>query len=99
RSAGRVDLRVAGVRERGALLVGAPDGGRVAALGVGREIEDVAIAAGREADGVAEVRLDLAGHEVAHDVAARPTVDHDQNEHLVARMHGYLLRADLPLES
>ena len=48
RDAGRVDLRVAGVGERRALLVGAPDRRGVAALGVGREVEDVAVAAGRQ---------------------------------------------------
>src|SRR5690606_3915325 len=36
RDAGRVDLRVAGVREERAFAVGAPGGRNVAALGVGR---------------------------------------------------------------
>ena len=59
RDAGRVDLREAGVGEGRAALVGAVGGGDVAALGVGREVEDVAVAAGAEHHGVAEPGLDL----------------------------------------
>ena len=55
RDAGRVNLRVAGIGEERAALVGAPDGGDVAALGVGGEIEDVAVAAGGQHDGVGRV--------------------------------------------
>ena len=47
RDAGRMDLRVARVRKGGAALVSAPDRGRVRAARVGREKEDVGIAAGR----------------------------------------------------
>ena len=82
-----MDLREAGVGEGGALLVGAPDRGGVAALGVGGEVEDVAVAAGGEDDGVGRVRLDLARDHVADDDAARAAVDHDQLQHLVARVH------------
>ncbi len=93
-----MDLGVAGVRERGALLVGAPDGRGVAALGVGREVEDVAVAAGREADGVGGPGLDLPRHHVARDDAPGPAVHHDHLEHLVAREHLHRAEADLPLE-
>ena len=61
RDAGRVDLRVAGVGEGGALLVGPPRRGDVAVLGVGRQVEGVAVPAGAEQDGVARPALDLAG--------------------------------------
>src|SRR5262249_29780105 len=57
RNAGGVDLGEARVAEGGALLVGAPDGGGVAALGVGGEEEDVAVAARRQQDGVTRVAL------------------------------------------
>ena len=87
RNAGRVDLREAGIGEERAALVRAPDGGGVAALGVGREIEDVAVAAGAEHHGVGDVRFDLAGDQVARDDAARLAVDDDQVEHLGAREH------------
>ena len=83
--AGGVDLGEAGIGEQRAALVGAPDGGGVGALGVGREIEDVAVAAGGEDDGVGDVGLDLAGDQVARDDAARLAVDDDEVEHLRAR--------------
>src|SRR5690606_9197688 len=81
--AGRVDLRVAGVGEAGAALVGAPDGGGVGLAGVGREVEDVVVAAGGEDDGVAGVTVELAGDEVAGDDALGHAVDHDEVNHLV----------------
>ena len=96
--AGRVDLRVAGIGERRALLVGAPGGGDVAAVGVGREVKDVAVAAGGEHHGVGGVRLDLAGLEVARDDAARAAVDDDEVEHLAARVHLHAARPDLALQ-
>ena len=98
RDAGRVDLGEAGVGEGRALLVRAPDRRRVAALGVGREVEDVAVAAGRQAHGVGHVGLDLAGDHVAHDDAARAAVDDHELQHLVARVHLDRAQADLALE-
>ena len=83
RDARRVDLRVAGVAEVGALAVRPPGRGDVAAHRVGRQEEDVAVAAGGQHDGVREVGLDLAGDHVADDDAAGPAVDDDQLEHLV----------------
>jgi hypothetical protein len=79
-----VDLRVAGIREAGAALVGAPDGGGVGAPGVGREIEDVAVAAGGKDDGVGgRVTGDFAGDEIAGDDALGLAVDQDEVEHLL----------------
>src|SRR6266481_2739118 len=43
--AGGMELREAGIAQEGALLVRAPDRGGVGALGVRRQIEDVAVAA------------------------------------------------------
>ncbi len=98
RDAGGVDLREAGVREVRALLVGAPDGGRVRALGVGREVEDVAVASAGQDHGVRDVRLHLARDQVAGHDAARAAIDHDDLQHLVARVHGDLAQADLLLQ-
>ena len=94
--AGGVDLGVAGVGEGRALLVGPPDRRGVAALGVGGEVEDVAVAAGGEDHRVGEVGLELAGDHVAGHDAAGPAVDQDRLEHLVAREHLHLPGADLP---
>src|SRR5437867_5922811 len=93
--AGRVNLREARVRERRAALVGRPDGGHVAALGVGGEVVDVRIAAGREHDGVAGVCRQLPVHQVARDNAAGPPVDHHHIEQLRARIHPHLAGGDL----
>ncbi len=87
RNAGGVDLREAGIGEQRAALVRAPDGGGVAALGVGGKVEDVAVAAGGQHHRVGQVRFDLAGDQVARDDAARLAVDHDQVQHLGAREH------------
>jgi hypothetical protein len=88
--AGGVDLRVAGVREEGALAVRAPDGGGVRALGVGGEEEDVPVAAGGEDHRVGGVRGDPAGDEVADHDPAGATVHHHELEHLGAGelLHG-----------
>ncbi len=65
---------------------------------VRREEVAVPVAARREHDRVGEVARDLAGHHVADDDAARHAVDHDEIEHLGARVHLHLAEADLPLE-
>src|ERR1035437_3024191 len=93
--AGRVDLGEARIGEQRALLVSAPDGGGVAALGVRRKIVSVAVTAGAQDDGIGHVGFDLAGDEVAGDDAAGVAVDHHQVEHLVARVHLHLAGADL----
>ena len=91
-----MDLREAGVRERGATLVGPPDGGDVAALRIGGEIVNVAVATRRQNDGVGHVGTEPPAHEVAHHDPAGRSVEHDQVEHLVARVHPHLAAADLP---
>ena len=98
RDAGRVDLREAGVRERGTPLVGAPDRRDVAPLRVGREVIDVAVPTGGEDHGVADVRIELAADEVADDDAAGRAVDYDQVQHFVPRVHPDLAAADVPRE-
>ncbi len=55
--------------------------------GVGGEVVDVRVAAGREHDRVPQVRAHPAVHEVAHDDPSRLTRHDHQVEHLGARMH------------
>jgi hypothetical protein len=93
-----VDLRVAGVGEERALAVCAPRRGDVASHRVGRQEEDVAVAAGGQHNGVGRVRLDLAGDHVADDDAAGLAVDHDELEHLVAGVHLDRAGGDLALQ-
>lgn len=96
RDAGGVDLGEAGVGEVGAAPVRPPDRGRVGVHGVRREVEDVAVAAAGQDDGVRVVRVDPAGDQIPRHDAARPPVDHDQVEHLGARTHLDVARRDLP---
>ena len=98
RDAGRVDLGEAGVGEVGALAVGPPGGGHVAAHRVGGQEEHVPVAAGGQHHRVGEVGLDLPGHQVADHHAAGPAVDHDQLEHLVPAVHGDGAGGDLALQ-
>ena len=93
-----MDLRVAGVREERALAVRTPDRGGVRALGIRRQVEDVAVAAGSEDDRVGDVGRDVAGDEVAHDDAARPPLDDDELEHLVADELLHRASRHLPLQ-
>ena len=95
RNAGRVDLRVAGIGETGAAAVGAERRGDVATLGVGREVEDVAVAAGADHDHVGGPGFDGARDEVARDDALGLAVDEDEVEHLVAGVHLHRAEADL----
>ncbi len=98
RDARRVDLRVAGVGEVGALLVRLPVRRDAAALRVRREVEHVDVAAGAEQHRVADVGADLAGHEVAdRDPLGLAVHDHEV-EHLGAREQLHRPRLDLPGE-
>ncbi len=98
RDAGGVDLGEAGVGEVRAAPVRPPDGGGVGVHGVRRQVEDVAVAAGGEDDGVREVRVDPAGDQVAGHDAAGPAVDDDQVQHLRTRVHLDVAGRDLPGE-
>ena len=80
-----MNLREAGIREERAALVRAPRRGHVRVHRVGREVVGGAVAAGGEDHGVAGVALELAGHQVADDDAARLAVDDDEIEHLAPR--------------
>ena len=87
-----------GLANSAPLLVRAPDGGGVAALGVGGKIVDVAVAAGAQHHRIGDVRFDFAGDQVARDDAAGVAVDHHQVQHLVRGIHLHLAGADLPLQ-
>ena len=95
RDAGRVNLRVARVSEAGAAAVSAERRGDVASLGVGREVEHIAVAAGADHDDVGGPGFDGSRDEVAGDDALGLAVDEDEIEHLMARVHLHRAEADL----
>ena len=75
--------------------MGAERRGDIAALGVGREIEDVAVAAGADHDDVGGPGFDGSRDEVAGDDALGLAVDEDEIEHLMAGVHLHRAEADL----
>ena len=87
-----MDLREAGIAEQRAPLVRAPDGGGVARLRHRGEIEDVAVAAGGQDDGVGRIALQLAVHHVPGDDAPRLPVHQDKVEHLAPGVELHLAR-------
>ena len=91
-----MNLRVARIGEERALLVSAIRRGDVATLGVGREEEDVAIAARGQHHRVACVRRDFAGNEIAHDDAFRVAIHEHEVEHLGPRKHLKVAQTNLP---
>ena len=96
RNAGRVNLGVAGVREERPATISAPDGRDVARFRVGRQVENVAIAAGAEQHGVGGVRLVFAVEQVAGHDAPGPAVDRDEIEHLPPRIELHAAKLHLP---
>ena len=97
-NAGGMNLRVAGVGERRALLVRTPRGRRVRQHGVRAEVKHVAIPARGEYHGIRRVRRDLAGEQVARHDPARMPVDDDHVEHFFERVHLHALEGDLALQ-
>jgi len=93
-----VDLRVAGIGETGPAAVRAEGRRDVAALGVGGEVEDVAVAARADHDDVGGPGFDGARDEVARDDALGLAVDDDEVEHLMAGVHLDGPEADLARE-
>src|SRR5271157_2045817 len=93
-----MNLGEAGIGEESAALVGAPDGGGVAALGIRGEVEDVAVAAGGQDDGVGDVDFNFAVVERAGDDAAGLAVDDDEVQHVHARVHFDGAETDLAFE-
>ena len=89
-----MDLGVARIRETRAALVGPPDRRGVGAARVGGEIEDVAVAPGREHDRIGGEALDLPRHEIAGDDALGLAADEDEIEHLALGVQLHRTGAD-----
>ena len=98
-NAGRVNLRVTGVREVSAFLVRTPRRGDVAAHRIGGEVEHIAVAAGAEQHRIARVGFDFTGDEVARDDALRMAVHGHHIEHLRARIHLHTACGDFLVQS
>ena len=90
-----MDLRETRVGESGPQPVRPPGCRDVATLGVGRQVEDIGVAARGKYHRVRRMRLDLAGHHVARDDAARPALHEHQIEHLGAWKHRHFAGRDL----
>ena len=95
RNAGRMNLGEARVREERAFFVGSISRGHVATARVRRKIKNVSVAAGREHDRIAGVRLDFSRDEAAGDDSFRVAIDHDEIEHLRLRKHRHAAGCDL----
>jgi len=93
-----VYLDEAGVSHVGAAAHGFPCGGHVGAHGIGREVVDIAVAAGGEDDGVGAVAFELAGEEVADDDTTGLAVDEYDIDEFVAVVHGDCAAGDLAVE-
>jgi len=87
RNAGGVYLCEARIGEGGTALVGSPDGSRIAVLGVGGKVINIAISAGRKHYGVCRKGFDLPRDQVARNYPARLAFNDDEVEHLHAREH------------
>jgi len=85
--AGGVDLGIAGVGEGGALAIGADIGRNVAAFGICRQIEDVAITACGQDDSVSRPGFHASVGQVSRHNAACMAVDNHQLQHFVAGIH------------
>ena len=83
-----MDLREAGVGEAGAALVGRPGGGDIAGGGVGGKIKNIGVAAGAQKYGMAGVRLEFPGQQIADGQAAGLAVLHHDIHHFAAGQHG-----------
>ncbi len=90
-----MNLRETGIGEERAFFVGAIGRGDVAAARVGREIENISVAAGRENDGIARVRFDFPGDQTPRDDALGVPIDQNEIEHLGLRKHLDRARRDL----
>src|SRR6266850_1432728 len=87
RDAGRMNLRVAWIREESAFLIRAPGSSHVAAFGIGRKEKYVSVTARGEDDSIRRMRRDFAVDEVASYDAFGMAVNDDQVEHFRARKH------------
>ena len=74
----RMDLREARICKRRTSFVRTPDRSCIAVLGIGRKIEDVAIATRRQDNSIRYVGLDFAGQQIARGYSSCVMIDHDQ---------------------
>ena len=91
-----MNLGVAGICEVSPALVAAPGRRHIGIFRVGRQVIHVAIAAGAEQHRIAAVTLQLAGHQIAGDNAARLPVNHHQIQHFLPGEDLHLPHVDLP---
>src|SRR2546423_4710391 len=94
-NARRMSLGETRVREERAFFVSAISGGDVAATRVRRKIKNVSVAAGREHDRIAGVRLDFSRDETAGDDSFCVAVDQNQIEHFGLWKHCHRTGRDL----
>ena len=94
-----MNLRVAGVCEQSAALVGTESGRHVRTLGVCRKVVDVTVTAGAKADCVTHVAFEFASDEVTDDDTASLAVDHDEVHHFAAGEHFHLTGGNLAHKS
>ena len=85
--AGRVNLRLAGIRERGTFLERSERGSDVTSLCVGGEVKHIAITASRKHHGIRCVRSNFAGYQVSSNDAARLAIHDYDVQHLGHRKH------------
>ncbi len=96
RNARGVNLRIAGIAEGRAFLIGTPDRGSVGTLRVGRQIVELAIAARRQNHSIGGEGVDLAIDQIARDDAARTTIHQHEFQHFVPGVQRHLPQTDLP---
>ena len=94
-----MDLGEAGVGEQRATLVGAEGGCDIAATGVRREVEDIAVTAGAEQDGIGRMAGDFTRIQIADDDSLRVAIDQHEIEHFRARKHFHRAQGDLVAEA
>src|ERR1051325_9625942 len=87
RDAGRMDLREARICKSRPTFVGAPDGGCVAVLCIGRKIEHISITARRKHYSITRIRFDPSGHEVSGHNASSLALNDNEIEHFGPRIH------------
>ena len=83
----RVDLREARICKRRASFIRAPDRGGIAVLGIGRKIEDIAIATCRQDNSIRYLGFDFASQQIARGYSSGAVINHDQIKHVHAWIH------------
>ena len=84
RNTGRVNLGVARISEESAFLGSLPGRCNAATHGVGRQVENVNVTAGRKDNSIPPVRLDLTGDQITNRDPFGYAINHNQVEHFAA---------------